>query len=113
MCASKDGFPLALITLFGQMLAVESLFCMGPGVVPVHGGMSVCMGGNSESSGSPQVFRNRCGLLDSYRNFISGSARWENQHDLVRWEKGTPSVRQQVDKTPQHLYTCLLASNNR
>lgn len=71
------------------------------------------MGGNSESSGSPQVFRNRCGLLDSYRNFISGSARWENQHDLVRWEKGTPSVRQQVDKTLQHLYTCLLASNNR
>lgn len=34
MCASKDGFPLALLTLFGQMLAVESLFCMGPGVVP-------------------------------------------------------------------------------
>lgn len=47
MCASKDGFPLALITLFGQMLAVESLFCMGPGVVPALTWWNecVCVGG--------------------------------------------------------------------
>lgn len=45
MCSSKDGFPLALITLFGQMLAVESLFCMGPGVVPALPWWNECGGG--------------------------------------------------------------------
>lgn len=34
VCSSKVGFPLALLTLFGQTLAVESLFYMAPGVVP-------------------------------------------------------------------------------
>lgn len=34
VCPFKVEFPLTLLTLFGQTLAVESLFYMAPGVVP-------------------------------------------------------------------------------